>query len=158
MKRLNITKEQFNRSRYFQRKYGKLEYVSESGKLFKTNKGQVLKFNESIRDIGYGVQDWGSTVYVEPLGAEMSWEDVYFIVRHDCSIYPRLEKMVGVGPREKPTDDMIRSWIEKRPKEFVEYLKELGAYNDNFDGDQYDDYEESTKKFKESTRRTRRFR
>lgn len=48
MKKLNITKEQFNRSRYFQRKYGKLEYVSESGKLFKTNKGNVLKFNENI--------------------------------------------------------------------------------------------------------------
>lgn len=48
MKKLNITKEQFNRSRYFQRKYGKLEYVSESGKLFKTNKGKVLKFNEGL--------------------------------------------------------------------------------------------------------------
>ena len=48
MKKLNITKEQFNRSRYFQRKYGKLEYVSESGKLFKTSKGNVLKFNENI--------------------------------------------------------------------------------------------------------------
>lgn len=47
MKKLNITKEQFNRSSYFQRKYGKLEYVSESGKLFKTNKGKVLKFNEA---------------------------------------------------------------------------------------------------------------
>ena len=47
MKKLNITKEQFNRSNYFQRKYGKLEYVSESGKLFKTSKGNVLRFNES---------------------------------------------------------------------------------------------------------------
>ena len=44
MKRLNITKEQFNRSKYFQRKYGTLKYVSESGKYFKTNKGKVLKF------------------------------------------------------------------------------------------------------------------
>lgn len=44
MKKLNITKEQFNRSNYFQRKYGKLKYVSESGRLFKTNKGKVLKF------------------------------------------------------------------------------------------------------------------
>ena len=44
MKKLNITKEQFNRSNYFQRKYGKLEYVSESGRLFKTSKGKVLKF------------------------------------------------------------------------------------------------------------------
>ena len=47
MKKLNITKEQFNRSRYFKNKYGKLEYVSESGKLFKTNKGKVLMFKES---------------------------------------------------------------------------------------------------------------
>lgn len=46
MEKLNITKEQFNRSRYFQRKYGELEYVSESGKLFKTNKGKVLMFKE----------------------------------------------------------------------------------------------------------------
>ena len=48
-KKLNITKEQFNRSRYFQRKYGKLEYVSESGDLYKTNKGKVLMFNESLQ-------------------------------------------------------------------------------------------------------------
>lgn len=48
MKKLNITKEQFNRSRYFKNKYGKLEYVSESGKVFKTNKGKLLIFvNES---------------------------------------------------------------------------------------------------------------
>ena len=47
MKKLNITKEVFNKSKYFQNKYGKLEYVSESGKIFKTDKGQVIKFNES---------------------------------------------------------------------------------------------------------------
>ena len=44
MKKLNITKEQFNRSRYFKNKYGKLEYVSESGDVYKTDKGKVLKF------------------------------------------------------------------------------------------------------------------
>ena len=48
MKKLNITKEQFNKSRYFKNKYGKLEYVSESGRLFKTNKGKVLMFKESF--------------------------------------------------------------------------------------------------------------
>ena len=47
MKKLNITKERFEKSRYFQKKYGKLEYVSESGRLFKTNKGKVLLFKES---------------------------------------------------------------------------------------------------------------
>ena len=43
MKKLNITKEQFNRSHYFKNKYGRLEYVSESGKVFKTSKGKILK-------------------------------------------------------------------------------------------------------------------
>ena len=53
MKKLNITKEQFEKSRYFKNKYGKLEYVSESGKVFKTDKGKLLKFKEStgIEDI-----------------------------------------------------------------------------------------------------------
>ena len=46
MKKLNITKEAFEKSRYFNDKYGKLEYVSESGKLFKTNKGKILMFRE----------------------------------------------------------------------------------------------------------------
>ena len=46
MKKLPITKETFEKSRYFKNKYGKLEYVSESGKLFKTNKGRILMFKE----------------------------------------------------------------------------------------------------------------
>ena len=48
MKKLPITKEAFEKSKYFKNKYGKLEYVSESGKLFKTEKGKILKFNEAI--------------------------------------------------------------------------------------------------------------
>jgi len=47
MKKLNITKEAFEKSNYFKNKYGKLEYVSESGRLFKTNKGKILMFKES---------------------------------------------------------------------------------------------------------------
>ena len=43
MKQLNVTRERFEQSRYFQRKYGKLQYVSESGDAFKTSKGHVLK-------------------------------------------------------------------------------------------------------------------
>ena len=46
MKKLNVTKERFEKSRYFQRKYGNLEYVSESGNMYKTNKGMVLMFKE----------------------------------------------------------------------------------------------------------------
>lgn len=48
MKKLNITKERFEKSKYFQDKYGKLKYVSESGNYYKTDKGQVIKFNESF--------------------------------------------------------------------------------------------------------------
>jgi hypothetical protein len=51
MKKLNVTKERFEKSRYFTKKYGKLAYVSESGKLFKTNKGKVLMFKESVGDV-----------------------------------------------------------------------------------------------------------
>ena len=48
MKKLNITKERFEKSRYFTRKYGTLEYVNESGNLYKTTKGKVLMFKESF--------------------------------------------------------------------------------------------------------------
>ena len=47
MKKLSITKESFEKSKYFTNKYGKLEYVSESGKVFKTSKGKILMFKES---------------------------------------------------------------------------------------------------------------
>ena len=63
MKKLNITKEQFNKSRYFQKKYGKLEYVSESGNMYKTDKGKVLMFKEGIfSDIGDSIDDGISNV------------------------------------------------------------------------------------------------
>ena len=55
MKKLNITKEAFNKSKYFTSKYGKLEYVSESGKVYKTNKGKLLMFNEAEGDNEYSV-------------------------------------------------------------------------------------------------------
>ena len=48
MKRLHITKEQFEKSKYFTKKYGTLKFVSESGRLFKTDKGQVLRFDEGM--------------------------------------------------------------------------------------------------------------
>ena len=146
MKKLPITKESFEKSKYFTNKYGKLEYVSESGKLFKTEKGNILKFKESIKDIAPGIQDWGSTIYVEPLEVEMSWDDVYYIVKKDCRQYPLLEKELGLEPHEEPSDEQIREWIETNPKSFMDYLEEFGSYNaTDFSGD--DEYDESTKKF-----------
>ena len=76
MKKLNITKKQYDESKYFNKKYGSLKYVSESGKLFKTDKGVVLalegtetqgadaqgaegdgqKADESLKDIGDAIK------------------------------------------------------------------------------------------------------
>ena len=44
MKKLDITHKQYSESRYLTKKYGKLAYVSESGKMFKTDKGTLIKF------------------------------------------------------------------------------------------------------------------
>ena len=50
MKKLNTTKKHYMESKYFQKKYGKLKFVSESGKLFRTDKGRVIMFKESSGD------------------------------------------------------------------------------------------------------------
>ena len=47
MKILTITKKQYNESKYFQTKYGRLTHVSESGKIYKTSKGNLIKFMEA---------------------------------------------------------------------------------------------------------------
>ena len=49
MKKLNITKKQYDESKYFNQKYGALKFVSESGKLYKTDKGVVIAL-ESAKD------------------------------------------------------------------------------------------------------------
>lgn len=81
MKKLNITKERFEKSRYFQRKYGKLEYVSESGNLYKTNKGRILKF----------LKESGKKLFKEEFDAEEVKQ----------SIMPILKKL-GVDLEEEP--------------------------------------------------------
>ena len=47
MKKLNITKKQYDVSKYFNNKYGKLKYVSESGNVYKTDKGVVISLESS---------------------------------------------------------------------------------------------------------------
>lgn len=50
MKKLKVTKERFENSRYFTRKYGKLAFVSESGKTYKTEKGEIIRFVTEARE------------------------------------------------------------------------------------------------------------
>ncbi len=112
MKKLNITKERFEKSRYFQKKYGTLEYVNESGKVFKTSKGKLLKFKESVdweddpeyygdgrlHVFDYG-EDYpfkeqyvvmfpsGSVLYTSPGGYVSYWDD------QDTMSYSTMEEM-----------------------------------------------------------------
>ena len=66
MKKLNITKDKFTESKYFTTKYGKLKYVSESGNVYKTDKGNMLKFKESKNLVNEGVGA-GYTVKIKGL-------------------------------------------------------------------------------------------
>lgn len=49
MKKLNITKKQYDESKYFKNKYGAIKFVSESGKHYKTDKGVVLALESEIK-------------------------------------------------------------------------------------------------------------
>lgn len=144
------------------RKYAKDHHWKVIGTIPRNPEGvkeSTRKFNESIKDIAPGIQDWGTTVYIEKLGAEMSWDDIFFIVKKDCRQYPLLEEELGLEPHEEPTDDQIREWIKTKPDSFIEYLEEFGTYNDNFADDDsddsyddyyddsYDSYDESSRKF-----------
>lgn len=51
MKKLNITKKQYDESKYFTKKYGSIKFVSESGKMYKTDKGVVLTLEASPADL-----------------------------------------------------------------------------------------------------------
>ena len=164
MKKLNITKEQFNRSNYFQRKYGKLEYVSESGKLFKTNKGNVLKFvKESFDDDdeAYGDGEW----HVFDYGPDFPYVERYtvldpegyeFFIGHNGGVgsydgeqlsYSTSQEICDelttkidgqeYEPVEIPYEDAIK---DKTIRKGLAQIKELWDYNEE------GEYNESTKK------------
>ena len=84
MKKLNITKEHFEKSNYFNKKYGKLEYVSESGKLFKTDKGKVLMFKESTKKFGKKFAKESST---DDMEKEFTYKGIS-ITRYDYESLP----------------------------------------------------------------------
>jgi hypothetical protein len=60
MKKLNITKKQYDESKYFNKKYGAIKFVSESGKHYKTDKGVVLALEgteEPMKEDGDSIMD-----------------------------------------------------------------------------------------------------
>jgi hypothetical protein len=118
MKKLNITKEQFNRSRYFKNKYGELEYVSESGRLFKTNKGKVLMFKEGrlnfdfdddldddLNDEGHIDSDEDNPKF--SIGDKVIWDDCLWKVVdcwYDSIEGSNLYDLKGIDTRRKTSD------------------------------------------------------
>ena len=102
MKKLNITKEQYKESEYA-KKYGNLKYVSESstGRLFKTDKGQILKFVAETRE------------YVDDDSIEVDSADE-FIIFDDPDIF---NKIANVQKQEcKKVQDEIKDG-EVTPKD-----------------------------------------
>ena len=107
MKKLNITKERFEKSRYFTKKYGKLEYVSESGKLFKTSKGKVLKFNESADFDDEGHLDADEDNPKFSIGDKVIWNDSLWKVVdcwYDSIEGSNLYDLKGLDTREETSD------------------------------------------------------
>ena len=80
MKRLNITRKQYSESKYLQKKYGKLAYVSESGKVFKTDKGKLLKFKESV-DLEDDQEYYGDgRLHVFDYGEDCPFKEQYVVM------------------------------------------------------------------------------
>ena len=146
MKKLNITKEAFEKSKYFKHKYGKLEYVSESGKLFKTDKGKILKFKESTKKFGkkftkesstddiYGFYEWlkdstqyDSGIHVHYYDNEDGSETVE--LRFDDRY--QWDDEVEAGNMSKEDDAGVQDWIR---------LLEKKAFKNHwaFDTEEYD--------------------
>ena len=116
MKKLNITKEAFEKSKHFQRKYGKLEYVSESGKLFKTNKGYVIKFVKES-------DESGSSPWFDSRG------DLLKTLPGAC---------IMACASQGRVDDDVAFWVDELgfdidlPRErTIRYLREYGAWDED---------------------------
>ena len=166
MKRLSITKEAFEKSKYFKNKYGKLEYVSESGKLFKTSKGKVLMFKESSTDDLYGFYEWLKSNTQHDEGVHVKFYDnedgsesveLWFDDRYQW------DDDVADGTSFPEEDSGVQDWIrqckkqaEKNHWDFStdEYAQEVTLDNRIFsislgspaiDDEQGDEYQESTK-------------
>lgn len=126
MKKLPITKKQFTESKYFQKKYGKLEYVSESGKLFKTDKGKVLMFKESS---GTAYNEDGESLYEKTVREHA--DALYDAIRELRAVDEELMKKTGKPLIEEEEFRNIHS-CEDLYRELVLYLDDIqSSYDEN---------------------------
>lgn len=96
MKKLNVTRENYEKSTYFQNKYGKLKMMNESGTLFKTDKGRILQFVKE--------------------NAEDDWLDEYLKDGHQKEFDSLLEWVKKKNPdmNEKGQERFARNILKKR--------------------------------------------
>lgn len=156
MKKLSITKESFEKSKYFTNKYGKLEYVSESGKLFKTEKGKILKFKESSDDDLYDFYEWLKSNTELDSGIHVKFHDnedgsgsieMIFTDRYQWA------DDVEEGNLPKSEDAGIKEWIALFERKAAKNGWELDTDEDEDEDEFYlilspsSEYQESAKKF-----------
>ena len=112
MKKLNITKERFEKSRYFTKKYGNLAFVSESGKTYKTDKGEVIRFVNEARE------------YVDDDSIEEDSAEE-FIIFEDPNIFQQIanvqKKQEKKVEREIEKKDVTKQDVEKEVQQVVQY-------------------------------------
>ena len=114
MKKLNITKEQFNKSKYFQRKYGKLEYVSESGRYFKTDKGNVLKFVKESEDDEWKIDNLLAQICQYKRWTLINADDTSVTISQRCPLCKEeVETTFDMGKREFALS--MKNYIMNRP-------------------------------------------
>ena len=98
MKKLKVTKERFEKSRYFQKKYGQLKYVSESGNIYKTANGTVVRFVNEAREY---VDD-------DSIDVESAEE---FIIFEDPEIFKKIaevQKEKGIEIQDEVKDGEVK--------------------------------------------------
>ena len=128
MKKLNITRKQFGESKYFTRKYGKITQVSESGNLYKTSKGRIIKFTEAKA----GKYD----------GISNSWDKIKEVVEStSASIEEAAKKMESISritydSLQKRVDSKKAVSTAKKIEKETDFIdKELKDIAEKIDGD-----------------------
>lgn len=112
MKKLNTSIGHFKESKYFTKKYGKIEYVSESGNLYKTSQGKILKFlRESDKGFTYNAKNM--------LAAVTDMDELYDRVKSDCE-----DIMHSTIINEKYDESLLddESFLEQIHQKTKEYI------------------------------------
>lgn len=116
MKTLRLTKEQFNKSKFLQKKYGKLKFVSESGRYYKTDKDVVLRLVKEARE------------YIDDDSIEVDSAEE-FIIFDDPEIFKKIAEVQN--KKGKEVQDEVKSG-EVNPEEVAQ---QAGQAVDNVEGD-----------------------